>query len=173
MLWSTQGSVTLNEQKKVYASQNLQSFCIQAKQAALAKPCSSCCVEGWSECQLEMKERWRRLQNPRLDEAGTALWADCLWGWSSYAVFLFWRQAGEKCSHGEPGGEHGWLIKTDEVWASWLLVGHFNACKWLVQSGATWPAAPVLHTVKKKKKLGKLTNLRQPALVHKVNICVN
>lgn len=68
------------------------------------------------------------------------------WGWLSYyTVFLFWRQAGEKCSHGEPGGEHDWLIKTDEDWASWLLMGLFNAWKWLVQSEVTWPLALVLQ----------------------------
>lgn len=97
---------------------------------------------------LNANYRWRS------DEEGSRtrglmrparLYGLIVWGWLSYAVFLFWCQAGEKCSHGEPGGEHDWLIKTDEVWASWLLMGLFNAWKWLVQSGATWPVAPVLQ----------------------------
>ncbi len=101
---------------------------------------------------------WGLVWMPIIDEGAMkkapepeAWWGRCgsmgwlFGGWLSYAVFLFWCQAGEKCSHGEPGGEHDWLIKTDEVWASWLLMGLFNAWKWLVQSGATWPVAPVLQ----------------------------
>ncbi len=63
---------------------------------------------------LNANYRWRS------DEEGSrteAWWGRCgsmgwlFGGWLSYAVFLFWCQAGEKCSHGEPGGEHDWLIK--------------------------------------------------------------